>query len=317
MTLRPFFPERIVFKSHRVRVSEIHELSVEECGNPEGIPVVWCHGGPGGGCSPLHGRMFDPATTRLIMIDQRGAGKSTPFADIRENTTQHLIADMEKIRELLGIESWFVAGRSWGTTLALLYAEAHPDRVRGLWLAAVFLATKEANDWLFQEGASKVYPEHWAVFEAMVPPALRHNMGAAYRDLMFGEDEELGIEAAKIWGIWEAHTCSVLPDPAVVAGLTAPGVLLAMARFECHYLTQGCFIEEGQILREAHRIAHLPVKIIHGRYDMNCLYNNAWNLHKALPKSDLFTPLLGGHIPNDAETVDMQVRAAEALIAGG
>ncbi|MDD9900508.1 MAG: prolyl aminopeptidase [Alphaproteobacteria bacterium] len=318
MALRNLYPERAVFKTHRLPVSDIHELYVEECGNPEGQPVLWCHGGPGGGLFPAHGRAFDPTLCRVILFDQRGAGQSTPFADTRQNTTQDLISDIEKIRTHLGIDKWIVAGRSWGTTLSLLYAEAHPDRVQGLFLAAVFLCDKKSSHWLFQDGASRVFSEAWADFEALVPESKRDDMTGAYHDMMFGTDTKRAIQAARAWSTWEAHTVSLLPDENILNDFTNEGVMLAIAKLECHYLGNPAhppgFVAEGQILRDAHRIAHIPTAIIHGRYDMNCLYDGAYRLHKALPESKLFTVDRGAHAANDPETIDAQVRAADMLL---
>ncbi len=310
---RDFYPERVSFAQHRLQVSDIHNLYIEECGNPQGIPVIWCHGGPGSGCYPSHGRQFDPAYYRVILFDQRGSGKSTPFADIRENTTHDLIEDMEKIRAHLGIDRWVVAGRSWGTTLSLLYAQKHPQHVAALFLVAVFLCDKRANQWLFQDGASHVYPEAWSDFEAIVPPEQRTDMFGAYRRMLFGDDRSLGEKAACAWSMWEAHTLSVLPDPSLIDTLSAPDAMLSLARLECHYLGHNGFIQEGQILRDAPKIAPIPATIIHGRHDMNCLYDNAWRLHKVLPASELVTVEMGGHASNDPATIDAQVKAADAL----
>lgn len=313
MDLRTWYPERVPFKTHRLKVSDIHNLYIEECGNPEGKPVVWLHGGPGSGLFPSHGRQFDPSFYRIILFDQRGAGQSTPYADVRENTTQHLIADIEKIREMLGLERWIVAGRSWGSTLALLYAEAHPERVAALFLAAIFLCDKPSIHWLFQDGASHIYPEAWADFVALVPESSRGDIMGAYKQMLLGADEPLAIRAAQAWSLWEANTLSVLPDPSLVESCTSDAVTLSLARLECHYLGNGGFIEDGQILRDTPKIASIPAKIIHGRYDMNCTYDNALRLHRALPQSELITIALGGHAVNEAATIDAQIRATDDL----
>jgi proline iminopeptidase len=313
ITMRALYPERKIFATHRLKVSDIHELHIEESGNPNGKPVLFNHGGPGAGIFKDHARQFDPDFFRIIQFDQRGAGKSTPYADIRENTTAHLIDDIEKIRAYLGVESWIVGGRSWGTTLSLLYAQAHPKRVKALFLAAVFLAGKQETDWLLQEGAGHVYPEQWAKFIALVPREKRNQIMKAYGDLLFGKDQAIASQAARSWSVWEAHTCSVLPDAHLYEHFGEDSVALALARFEYHYLSQGAFIEEGQIVRDAHLIAHIPTKIIHGRYDMNCTFDNAVLLKQALPNAELIEVPLGGHAANDADTIDKQVRAADAL----
>lgn len=311
-TMRSFYPPVKTYKEHRLRVSDIHELHIQESGAPQGVPVLFNHGGPGGGINDSHGRQFNPEHFRLIQFDQRGSGKSTPYADIRENTTADLIKDIEAIREYLGISSWIVAGRSWGTTLSLLYAQAHRMNVRALYLAAVFLCDKQSINWLFQEGASRIYPEQWEAFVSIIPENERGNLMAAYQKLLNHTDPQIAENAARHWSTWEAHTCTVLPDEDAVAHFTSPGVMLAISRLECHYLANGGFIEEGQILRDVGEISHIPTKIIHGRYDMNCTFDNAWRLHKALPKSELIVVPVGGHSAADDDTIDKQVRAADA-----
>ncbi|MEJ0063774.1 MAG: prolyl aminopeptidase [Alphaproteobacteria bacterium] len=313
--MRDWYPERKPYATHRLKVSSLHELHIEECGNPKGEAVIWLHGGPGSGLYRNHGRQFDPEFYRIILFDQRGSGQSTPYADVRENTTRDLIADIEKIREYFGISRWLVAGRSWGATLALLYAQAHPERVTALFLAAIFLCDTQSIRWLFQDGASRIYSQAWEEYVALVPPEKRGDIMKAYGDMLLGENQEIALKAARAWSIWEGHTCSVLPDPGFVADFAADNAVLSLARLEHHYLSRGGFVEEGHILKNAHKIAHIPVKIVHGRYDMNCTYDNAWKLHQALPKSELITIPLGGHATNDPATVDAQIRAADALKA--
>jgi len=314
--LRDWYPERVAFNKGMIDAagSDLHKLYFEECGNPEGKPVLWFHGGPGSGIFGKHGRQFDPEYYRIVLFDQRGAGQSIPFADTRENTTQDLIADAEKIREHLGIDKWaVVAGRSWGSTMSTLYAQAHPERVESLLLIAMFLCDRKANQWLFQEGASHIYPEAWEGFTKLIPPEERHDMFGAYQKRIFGDDKAVAEAAAQAWSTWEANTLSVRPDQSLIDDVTTPAVTLSIARLECHYLRQGGFIEEGQILRDAHKIAHIPTTIVHGRYDMNCQFDNAYRLHNALPNSKLMTVDVGGHAANDPETVHIQVMAADAL----
>lgn len=313
MSLKTYYPLRKIYKNYRIQVSDLHELYVEECGNPNGVPVVWCHGGPGSGLFPDHGRMFDPDYYRLILFDQRGSGKSTPFAEIKENTSQHLISDLEVIREKLNIDKWLVAGRSWGTTLSLLYAQAYPERVLGLALFAVFLCDDRACNWLFQDGAGRVYTEAWADFLALVPATQQNDIMTAYKDLMFGDDQELAVEASRRWSTWEAKTLTLKQDASNVDLFTSDQVMLAISRLECHYLSQRGFLRENQIISDANRIAHLPVQIVHGRYDMNCLHDNAWRLSRALPKAILHTVPQGAHAASDPETIDAQVRAADSF----
>jgi len=313
MELRDFYPERKIYNTERLKVSEIHELYIEECGNPNGVPVLWCHGGPGSGIFPDHGRQFDPEYYRIILFDQRGSGKSTPFADIRDNTTQDLISDIEKIREFLGIDKWIVSGRSWGTTLALLYAQAYPDNVNGLFLGAVFLCDDYSCNWLFQDGAGRVFSEAWEKFIEIIPENERNNIMEAYKIRMFSDDEVVALDAAMRWSIWEAGVVSIVPDDNIISMFSSEGIMLALARLECHYLSQRGFIEENQILNNAHKIAHIPTEIIHGRYDINCLFDNAYRLHQALPKSNLTAVAMGAHASNDPETIDAQVRAADRL----
>ena len=311
--MRDWYPERKVFATHRLRVSDLHELHIEQSGNPVGKPVLFNHGGPGTGILKNHARQFDPDFYRIIQFDQRGAGKSTPYADIRENTSQHLISDIEKIRKFLGIEKWIVAGRSWGATLSLLYAEAYPKVVLALYLPAVFLCDRRSSLWLFQDGASRIFSEEWSRFEELIPLEKRGDMMSAYKDLLFSDDSKVAHQAALAWSRWEAITVSMLPDQEILDSFASPEVTLALARLECHYLLNGGFIAEGQILADAHIISHIPTKIIHGRYDMNCTHDGAEQLHRALDNSELITVPLGGHVANDPVTIDAQIRAAEAL----
>ena len=312
--MRDWYPTRKPFSMHRLQVDDIHSIYIEECGKPDGVPVLWCHGGPGGGLQPVHGRQFDPERYRVILFSQRGAPQSLPFAEIRKNTTQHLLADMELIRKHLSIPNWIVAGRSWGTTLALLYAQANPKVVKGLFLAAVFLCDEKSIHWLFRDGASRIYPEAWARFCAPIPPDERADLLSAYARRLTGKDEAIALRCAAAWADWEAHTLSLRPDPAVVETATGLDVCLSLARLEAHYLSQGGFIDENQILRDASKIAHIPTHIVHGRYDMNTTYSNAVLLHQALGLSELLCVPLGGHATNDPVTVDAQIQAADALI---
>ena len=313
MELRNWYKEREIYNREALRVSDIHELYIEECGNPDGVPVLWCHGGPGSGIFPDHGRQFDPEYYRIILFDQRGAGKSTPFADIRENTTQDLILDIEKIRKHLNIDKWIVAGRSWGTTLSLLYAQDYPEHVSAIYLGAVFLCDDQSCDWLFQEGAGKIFAEEWDKFIEIIPENERGNIMEAYKKLIFSDDDDVAMDAARRWSIWEANTVSIIPDDDIISMFESDEVMLALARFECHYLSQRGFLEENQIINNASKIAHIPTEIIHGRYDINCLFDNAYRLHQVLPKSNLTIVDVGAHASSDPETIDAQIRAADRL----
>ncbi|MCI4566640.1 prolyl aminopeptidase [Lysobacter sp. CFH 32150] len=312
--MRELYPEIEPYRTHRIAVDEIHDLYVEECGNPDGLPVVFLHGGPGAGLSAYHRRFFDPERYRIVLFDQRGAGKSTPHAELRNNTTWHLVADIETIREHLGIERWVVFGGSWGSTLALAYAQQHPERTIGLVLRGIFLARPPELRW-FNEldgGAAWIFPERWATYESHIPMEERDNMIEAYWRRLDSDDEAVRLAAAQAWGYWEGGSTTLLHDPAEPGNFEDPQVALSVARAEAHYFRHGMFLEPDQLLRDVERIRRIPATIVHGRYDIICPVKSAHDLASAWPEAD-FHIVLAGHSAADPAIVDVLVSATDAL----
>ena len=315
--MRSLYPEITPYRSGMLAVDARHTLYWEECGNPDGKPVVLLHGGPGGGCSANMRRFHDPAKYRIVLFDQRGAGRSTPHADLVDNTTWDLVADIEKLREHLGIARWQVFGGSWGSTLALAYAETHPQRVTELVLRGIFLLRRWELEWFYQEGASRLFPDAWKHFLAPIPAVERCDLIGAYYRRLISDDEGVRLAAARAWSIWEGGT-SYLHIPDDYADTHGdPAFALAFARIENHYFVNGGFFdEEGQLLRDAHRIAGIPGVIVHGRYDVVCPVQNAFDLHAAWPASELHVSPASGHSAFEAENVDALVRATDRFAAG-
>lgn len=280
------------FDRHMIDVGDGHVLYVEECGNPRGRPVLVLHGGPGGGCSPYMRRFFDSDHYRVILFDQRGCGRSRPTASVTANTTPHLIADIETIRRRLGIDRWLLFGGSWGATLALAYAEAHPDHATGLILRGVFLGTRAELDWFYGGGAARFFPDLWARFQEPIPEAERHDMIGAYHARLFDDDPGRQARYAQPWLMWE-NALAGLQSAAV--SHAPPDYARAFARLENHYFSHGCFLDEGQLLRDRHRIAHLPAIIVQGRYDMVCPPASAHALAQGWPGCDLRLVPASGH----------------------
>ncbi|MCJ8169578.1 prolyl aminopeptidase [Atopomonas sediminilitoris] len=307
------YPEIKPYARHTLAVEAPHELYIDESGTPEGLPIVFIHGGPGGGCDALSRRFFDPTLYRIITFDQRGCGRSTPHASLDNNTTAHLIADMEKIREHLGIEQWVLFGGSWGSTLSLAYAQAHPERVLGLVLRGIFLCREQDLRWFYQEGASHVFPDYWEDYIAPIPAAERGEMIPAFYKRLTGDDQIAQMHAAKAWSVWEGRTATLRPNPQVVERFGDPRRALAMARIECHYFMNQIFLQEGQLLRDMHKISHLPGIIVHGRYDMVCPLDNAWDLHKRWPNSELVIVRDAGHAAGEPSIADALVRATNEM----
>jgi len=294
------YPAIEPYKVQRLKVSELHELHVEESGNPEGKAVIFLHGGPGGGTGPKHRRYFDPDKYRIILFDQRGCGQSTPYAEVRENSTWELVADIERIREQLGIERWMVFGGSWGATLGLAYAEKHPQRVTELILRGIFLLRQREVDWLYQEGASRIFPDAWEPYRDTIPEAERGDFMQAYAKRLLSEDPALNLPAAKAWSIWEGACSKLIPDEDFIASYGDEATTLAFARIECHYMLNRGWFEEAQLLRDAPKLKGIPGAIIQGRYDMVCPIESAWALAKAWPEADLVIVPDAGHSAYDA-----------------
>jgi len=311
--MRTLFPEIKPYARHELAVEAPHVLYVDESGSPDGLPVLFVHGGPGGGCDSLSRCFFDPSVYRIITFDQRGCGRSTPHASLENNTTAHLIADMERIREHLGVEQWVLFGGSWGSTLSLAYAQAHPDRVHALILRGIFLCRPHELAWFYQEGASRLFPDYWQDFIAPIPPEERGNLMQAYYRRLTGADQIAQMHAAKAWSCWEGRTATLRPCGDVVERFVEPHRALAMARIECHYFVNNAFLEPDQLLRDMHRIAHLPGIIVHGRYDVICPLENAWQLHEAWPGSELQIIREAGHSASEPGICDALVRAAEDI----
>lgn len=293
---RPLYPSIQPYRTGRLRVSDIHEIYYEEVGNPEGKPVLFVHGGPGGGISPVYRQFFNPKIFRVILIDQRGAGKSTPRAELRENTTWDLVADIEKVRESIQIDQWLVFGGSWGSTLALAYAETHPERVQGLILRGIFLCRPKEIEWFYQKGADAIFPDAWEKYLAPIPVDERHQMVAAYYQRLTHENREIGLQAARAWSVWEASTSFLLQDQETVGSFSEPEFAMTFARIECHYFThQAFFSTDNWLIENVHRIRHIPCEIVQGRYDIVCPMASAWELSRAWPEAKLHIIPDAGH----------------------
>ena len=271
----------------RLPVSDMHTLYLEECGNPSGVPVVFLHGGPGGSCEPGHRRFFDPESYRIILFDQRGSGKSRPHASLEQNTTWDLVADLEMIREFLGIERWVIFGGSWGSTLGLAYAQTHPDRVLGLILRGIFLARDCDVDWFFNGHAARVYPEAWEHFIEPIPPEERGDIIGAYYARLTSDNEIVRMGAAKAWSLWEGSSVTLMPDKHVVDHFSDPYFALGIARIECHYFVNRCFMRPDQLLEDMDRLDGIPGFVVHGRYDMVCPVDQAVLLKRRWSKARL------------------------------
>ena len=272
------FPAIQPGQTWRFPVSDLHTLYIEESGNPKGIPVVFLHGGPGGSCEPGHRRFFNPESYRIILFDQRGSGKSRPHASLEENTTWDLVADLEKIREFLQIDRWVVFGGSWGSTLALAYTQTHPDKVMGLILRGIFLARDEDVNWFFNGQAARIFPEAWQHFVDPIPQDERDDIIGAYYRRLTSNNEIVRMGAAKAWSIWEGSSVTLLPDKNVVDHFSDPHIALSIARIECHYFSNNCFLKPDQLLADMSKIDHIPGYIVHGRYDLVCPIDQAYLL---------------------------------------
>ena len=312
MSRESLYPEIEPYRLGNLQVSPLHEIYFEEAGNPRGAPVLFLHGGPGAGINPKHRRYFDPAHYRIILFDQRGAGRSRPHAEILENTTDNLIDDIEKLRTLAGVEEWLLFGGSWGSTLALAYAIRHPARVTGLILRGIFLGRPSEVRWLFQEGASQVFPDFWERFLAPIPVAEREDLVAAYHRRLTGTDKEIRSAAAQAWSGWEASVCKLIPDEDLIRESIADKMALALARLECHYCLNGLFLPTpNHILDNAGILSGIRCRIVHGRYDMACPPVSAWDLHKAMPLSEIRMVPDAGHSATEPSLVRELVLATE------
>ena len=294
MSNHELFPPLEPFETGRLARDEPHDLYWEQSGRPEGAPVVFLHGGPGAGASPDHRRFFDPEHYRIVIFDQRGAGRSRPLGELTRNTTADLVADIEALRERLGIERWLVFGGSWGSTLALIYAETHPERVAGLVLRGIFLCGPAEIEW-FLNGMRWIHPEAWRAFAAPIPEAERGDLLAAYHRRLTDPDPAVHMPAARAWSTYEGACCTLLPSPDTVAAFARDEMALGLARIEAHYFTNGIFLENGQILRDLDRIRRIPGIIVQGRYDIVCPIATADSLHQAWPEAEYVIVPDAGH----------------------
>ncbi|NBV51402.1 prolyl aminopeptidase [bacterium] len=290
------YPPIEPYNTRMLKVSALHEVYVEESGNPKGKPVIFCHGGPGGATESKHRQLFHPEKYRIILFDQRGCGKSQPYACLEENTTWDLVADMERIRTELGISRWQVFGGSWGSTLALAYSETHPERVTECVLRGIFLLRKKEIEWFYQEGASWIFPDAWESYLKYIPEHERQDLVGAYHKRIMSSDKETAMKACKEWSLWEGRTSKLFPDPDFIAGYGTDEFALAFSRIESHYfVNHGFFKEDGWLLKNAHRLKNIPGTIIQGRYDIVCPMKSAWDLHQAWPGSHLKIITDSGH----------------------
>jgi proline iminopeptidase len=311
--MQTFYPEIKPYQRHQIAVEPPHELYVDESGNPDGIPVLFVHGGPGAGCGRYDRRFFDPEVYRIVLFDQRGAGRSRPHAELHNNTTQKLVEDIEIIRTTLGIDKWVLFGGSWGSTLSLVYAETYPERVLGLILRGIFLCRPQDLHWFYQDGASRIFPDFWGDFIHPIPAEERGDMIAAYHRYLTGDNEILQMSAAKSWSLWEGRCATLRPNQDVVDSFTEPHRALSLACIEAHYFVNNTFLEEDQILRNAYKLAGIPGVIVHGRYDMICPLDNAFSLHQAWPDSQLQIIRDAGHASRETGIVDALIRATDEM----
>ena len=315
--LLTLFPESEPFDTGKLAVGAPHEIYYEQYGNPAGKPALFVHGGPGGGCSRVQSRFWDPKKYRVVLFDQRGCGKSTPHACLDDNTTWHLVADMEQLRVHLGIERWQVFGGSWGSTLALAYAQRHPQVVSELVLRGIFLLRKREIDWFYQEGASRLFPDAWEQYLAPIPEAERSDLLHAYHRRLTSADASERLRAAKAWSVWEATTSTLRTSPSMLESMGRDLFALAFARIECHYfVNDGFFEHEDELLRGVERIRHIPTLMVQGRYDVVCPMETAWALHKAFPEAELKVTPTAGHSAYEPETTHELIAATERFAAG-
>ena len=313
---RTLYPEIEPYRSGHLDVGDGHSLYWELCGNPEGKPVVFLHGGPGSGSSPDHRRQFDPQAYNILVFDQRGCGRSTPFASLEANTTWHLVEDIEKLRvEVAQVDKWQVFGGSWGSTLSLAYAQKYPERVTELVLRGIFLFQQTELDWLYRYGASELFPEGWDAFIGLVPQDERGDPVEAYRKRLTSDDPAVQLAAAKAWSTWEALTVTLLPDPKMMAEFTEDRHAISIARIENHYMANKGWLEEGQLLRGVDKIRHIPAVIVQGRHDCCTPPRAAWQLKKAWPEVDLQIVPDGGHLYSEPGVLDGLIRATDRFAA--
>jgi proline iminopeptidase len=313
---RGLYPPIEPYASGRLSVGDGHEVYWELCGNPEGKPAVFLHGGPGAGCSPTHRRLFDPARYKVLLFDQRGCGRSRPSASLEANTTWDLVADIERLRVMAGVDRWLVFGGSWGSALALAYAETHPDRVSELVLRGIFTLRRAELEWYYQAGASLIFPDKWERFLAPIPEAERGDLIAAYHRRLTGDDRAAQLAAAKAWSVWEGETITLMPNPAMSAMHSSDAFALAFARIENHYFVNAGWMDEGQLIRDVGKLRTIPGVIIQGRYDMATPAVTAWDLHRAWPEAEFHLVEGAGHAFSDPGILERLIAATDRFAAG-
>ncbi|MDZ7685196.1 MAG: prolyl aminopeptidase [Gammaproteobacteria bacterium] len=307
------YPEIKPYARHKLKVDDTHELYIDESGEPQGIPVLFVHAGPGSGCEFDSRSFFNPEKYRIILFDQRGAGRSTPHGEVEENTTEHLVEDIERIRAHLDIDKWVLFGGGWGSTLSLVYAETHPDRMLGLILRGIFLGRERDIDWFYRDGVSRFFPDLWEDFLAPLPVDDREDSVAAYARRLAGADELRRMGAAKAWSRWEADCSTLHPNQRLIKHMLDPHRALARCRIGVHYFNNRCFLEENQIIDNIASIRSIPGIIVHGRYDMICPLENAFSLHEAWRSSQIFVVREAGHSATEPSLIDALIRATRDM----
>jgi proline iminopeptidase len=311
--MRTFYPEIEPYDHGMLDVGDGHRIYWELCGNPQGKPVVFLHGGPGGGCTPTQRRLFDPDKYRILLFDQRGCGRSTPYASLEANTTWHLVADIERLREMIGVDKWMVFGGSWGSTLALAYAETHPERVTELVLRGIFTLRRAELLWYYQEGASWIFPDKWEGFLAPIQEEERGDLMAAYRKRLIDPDPAVRAKAARAWSLWEGETITLLHNQEYSDQFGDEHYAFAFARIENHYFVNGGWFEDGQLIHNAHRLKGIPGVIIQGRYDIATPPKTAWELHKAWPEATFIMVPDAGHAVSEPGITHHLIEATDAF----
>lgn len=310
--LMELYPPIEPYKEFFLPVSRLHTIHVEEAGSPHGSPVIFLHGGPGGGIDPSYRQFFNPEKYRIILFDQRGCGKSTPYASLEENTTWDLVEDIEKIRQHLAIDRWVVFGGSWGSTLSLAYAESYPERVKALVLRGIFLLRKSELYWFYQDGASRIFPDAWEEFLAPIPEDKRDNLLKTYYEYLTSPDKTIRQKAAAAWSVWEGSTSKLYPDSGLKEKFSKLEFSEAFSRIECHYFIHGgWFNPEDQLLRNVDRIRSIPATIVQGRYDVVCPATSAWDLHRAWPEAEFYLIPDAGHSATEPGIRSQLIRATE------
>lgn len=313
--MKDLYPPIQPYRHGKLQVSNLHEIYWEEAGNPQGKPVIFLHGGPGGGMNASYRQYFNPQQWRIVLFDQRGCGKSTPHAELRENTTWHLVSDIEQLREFLKIDRWVVFGGSWGSTLALAYSQTHPARCLGLIMRGIFLLRPKELQWFYQEGASFIFPDAWEKYLKPIPPEERGDLLRAYYQRLTHEDLAIRTEAAKAWSIWEGSTSKLLPSDGLKSRFGEDEFATAFARIECHYFINGGFFEpENQLLANIDRIRHLPAVIVQGRYDIVCPMISAWELHRAWPEAEFIVVPDAGHSMSEPGIRSALIEASDRFV---